>query len=137
MTIILWKIIIVSILLIETVLVASLGWRVLTLLQRVKQIQSDRNEMDEERRKLSDKLRLKGIEIDQLKKEMCSDIMFRTIKEGAKVIGELLSDLEKKMILAALNMSEYGKAIQNPKTNFQVRKTYRDLKEKIKASFDD
>ncbi len=134
MSVILWKIIIVSIFLIETMAVAFLGWRVVRLMERVKQVQADRNELEEERRKQSDKLRLKGIEIDKMKKEMCSDILFRTITDGEKFIGELLSDLEKKMILAALNMPEYGNAIKDPKTSFEVRKVHRDLKEKIKES---
>ncbi len=118
MTIILWKILIVSIILTETMIGAFLGWRVLRLMARVQLIQVDRNEVNEERRKLSDKLRLKGIEVDQLNKERPE-----------------LSDLEKKMMLAALNMPEYGKSMQDPKTSFQARKTWRDLKEKIKGSF--
>ena len=117
MSIILWKIIIVGIILLETVIGAFLGWRVLDLMKRVKQVQDDRNELIEERAKQSNKLRLKGIEIDEENKKKF-----------------ILSELEKKMILAALKMPEYGKAIQDPKTSFQVRKVYRNLKKRIKES---
>ena len=106
MSVILWKIIIVSIILVMTMIGAFLGWRVLALMKRVKQVQADRDKALEDWYKL---LRAKP----------------------------MLDELEKKMILASLNMPEYGDAIKDPKTNFQVRKTYRDLKEKIKDSFKD
>ena len=70
MSVILWKIIIISIILIETMIGAFLGWRVLKLMERVRLIQVDRNEVNEERRKLSDALRLKGIEVGQLEKKI-------------------------------------------------------------------
>ena len=120
MSVILWKIIIVSIFLAETVIGAFLGWRVLKLMERVRLIQIDRNEMDEERRKLSNKLRLKGIEIDNLNKKV-----------------PVLSDLEKKMILASLNMPQYKNTMEDPKTKYEVRKVYRELKERLKESIVD
>jgi len=43
MSVILWKILIVGIILAETMTVAFLGWRVLALMKRVKQVQEDRN----------------------------------------------------------------------------------------------
>ncbi len=118
MSVILWKIIIVSIILLETVIGAFLGWRVLDLMKRVKQVQDDRNKLLEERAKQSNKLRLKGIEMDAENKKKF-----------------ILSDLEKKIILNALKMPEYKKAIDEPSTRHHVRKTYRELKEKIKESF--
>ena len=69
MTLILWKIIIVSIILVMTMIGAFLGWRVLRLMKRVKQIQADRNDLLEERAKQSNKLRLKGIEMDEMNKD--------------------------------------------------------------------
>ncbi len=131
------EILLVSFLLLMPIIAGYLGLRVLKLNRRVKQVQADRDELLEERAKQSNKLRLKGIEMDEMKKEMCSDILFRTITDGEKFIGELLSDLEKKMILAALNMPEYGDAIKDPKTSFEVRKVYGDLKEKVKDSLKD
>ena len=115
---IIWKLIVTLIILGMFVVSAFLGWRVLRLMDKVKLLRADRNELLEERAKQSNKLRLKGIEMDEANKD--------------KIV---LSEIEKKMILAALNMPEYGKAILDPKTSFQVRKTYRDLKEKIKESF--
>ena len=119
MSVILWKIIIVGIILVMTMIGTFLGWRVLALMKRVKQVQVDRNELLEERAKQSNKLRLKGIEMDE---------------ENRKKF--ILSDLEKKMILNALKMPEYKKAIDDPSTHYNVRKTYRLLKERIKKSFD-
>lgn len=131
MSIILWKIIIVSIILVETMIGAFLGWRVLALMKRVKDVQKDRNDVDDERRKQSDQLRQKGIEIDKLVEER-NKLRLRELES----LGGLVK-VEKKMILASLNMPEYGNAIQDPKTSFQVRKVYRDLKEKIKESLKD
>lgn len=89
------EIIFVVFLLVAPIIAAYLGLRVLKLNKRVKQLQDDRNELLEERSKQSNKLRLKGIEMDEAKKkEQCSDIMFRTIKKGETVIGELLSEIE-------------------------------------------
>lgn len=48
----------------------------------------------------------------------------------------MLSELERRMILNALNMPSYKNAIKDPKTTHHVRKTYRELKEKIKESFE-
>lgn len=106
MSVILWKILIVSIILAETMIGAYLGWRMLKLIKRVKQVQEDKFSV-----------------IEQWNEQ--------------KMHWIILSDLEKKMILAALNMLEYGKAIQEPNTNFQARKTYWDLKKKIKDSIED
>ena len=120
MSVILWKIIIVGIILVMTMIGAFFGWRVLRLMKRVKLLQIDRNDLLEERAKQSNKLRLKGIEMDEMNKDKF-----------------ILSKPERQLIIAALNMPEYGREIQDPKTNFQVRKTYRDLKEKIKDSLKD
>lgn len=114
------KLIITSIFLLMFAISAFLGWRVLRLIERVKNIQTNRNEIDEVRRKQSDALRQKGIAIDKIKKEKPT-----------------LNLLEKKMILASLNMSQYKAAIQDSKTKLAVKKTYADLKKKIKESIND
>ena len=137
MSIIIWKIIITGIIVTETIIGTFLGWRVLKLMERVKNVQADRNKMDEERRKQSNELRLKGIEIDELKKKMHSDIMFRVVKTGESVIGELLSDIEKKVILVALNRPDIRTEMEKLHTSHTMKKSYEDLKEKIKKSFDD
>lgn len=95
-----------------------LGWRVLELMKRVKQLQAGKIELLEERAKQSNKLRLKGIEVDEINKW-----------------NFILSALERKMILNALNMPQYKGAIEHPQTNYEVRKAYKQLKEKVKASF--
>ena len=100
---IIWKILILLILLLVSVICTFLGWRVLDLMKRVKQVQDDRNKAMEDWYRL---LRAKP----------------------------MLDELEKKMILAALNMPEYGKVMDDPGTNYQARKTYKQLKEKIKDS---
>ena len=109
MSVILWKIIIVSIILVETMIGAYLGWRVLGLMKRVKQVQEDRNDLLESRG-----------EWEALWKEKI-----------------LLSKPERQMIIAALDMPEYSDEIKDPKTSFQMRKIYRDLREKIKESIKD
>ena len=103
MSVILWKIIIISIFLVIVMIGAFLGWRVLGLMKRVKQVQDDRN---------------------------------KALKEWYKVQREkpTLNELEKKMILNALNMPGYKKAIEDPGTHYNVRKTYKEMKEKIKES---
>ena len=128
------EILLVIILLLCPILAGYFAWRTFKLKKSVELLRIDRNELIEERAKQSNKLRLKGIEMDETKKRQCSDIMFRTIKTGESVIGELLSELERKMILAALNMPEYGDAMKDPQTSFQVRKVYRNLRERIRES---
>ena len=105
---------------------AFLVYRVLGLLKIVKQLKADRNELIEERRKQSDQLRQKGIEIDELKKELdkYSDVEIKVA----------LTALEKKMILNALDSPQYKARVQDPKTKFIIREIYRKLKEKIKGS---
>jgi len=62
---IIWKILILLILLLVSVICTFLGWRVLELMKRVKQVQEDRDKLLEERTKQSNKLRLKEIEEGQ------------------------------------------------------------------------
>lgn len=102
------------------------GWRVLELMKRVKQLQADRNELIEERAKQSNQLRLKGIEIDELKKELdkYSDVEIKVA----------LTLQEKRMILNALEMSQYKARVQDPATRYFIRQIYINLKEKIKES---
>lgn len=86
-----------------------LGWRVLGLMKRVKQLREDRNalikELAEERDKYSD------VEI--------------------KVA---LTALEKQMILNALDVPQYKGRVYDPKTKYIIREIYKELKEKIKES---
>ncbi len=105
---------------------AFLGWRVLKLGKRNTQLQADRNELIEQRGKQSDQLRQKGIEIDELKKELdkYSDVEIKVA----------LTALEKNMILNALDSPQYKAKVQDPKTKFFIREIYRKLKEKIKES---
>ena len=114
---IIWKIFISFIFLLMFAIGAFLGSRVLALLKRVELLQADRNKLLEERSKQSNKLRLKGIEMDEQDKEKF-----------------ILSEIDRKMILASLDMPEYGDAMKDPKTSFQVRKVYRNLRERIKES---
>lgn len=114
------EIILVIILLLMPILAAYFARRTFKLKKSVELLRIDRNELIEERAKQSNKLRLKGIEMDEENKNKF-----------------ILSELEKKMILNALKMSEYKKAIDEPSTHHHVRKTYRLLKEKIKESLGD
>ena len=109
------------------------GCRLLRLQKRNKLLQADRNELIKKRdeqsdqlAKQSDQLRLKGIEIELLKKEL---------KKYSNVeIKVALTVLEKRMILNALDMPHYKLTVQDPKTNYFIRKIYNELKEKIKES---
>jgi len=66
---IIWKIIILLSLLLVSVICTFLCWRVLDLMKRIKQVQADREWLLEERAKQSNKLRLKGIEVDELRRK--------------------------------------------------------------------
>jgi hypothetical protein len=111
------KVIISLVFLLMFAVSAFCTWRVLEMRKRVKQVQDDRNKLLEERAKQSNKLQLKGIEMDEENKNKF-----------------ILSDLDKKMILNALKMPEYKKAIDEPSTYHHVRKTYRELKEKLRKA---
>ena len=113
-------IILVSILLVMSILSAYLARRVFKLKKTVELLRIDRNDLLEERAKQSNKLRLKGIEMDEENKNKF-----------------ILSTPDKQLIIAALNMPEYEDTIADPKTSYQVRKIYRDLREKIKESLKD
>lgn len=114
-----WKIIISLIFLLMFAVSAFLGWRLFWIKEKFKLLQSDRNELLEERAKQSNKLRLKGIEIDESNREKF-----------------ILSELEKRMILNALNMPQYKNAIEDPKETHVVRMAYRNLRARIKESLD-
>jgi len=103
-----------------------LGWRVLGLMKRNKQLRTDRNELIEQRGKQSDQLRQKGIEIDELKKELD--------KYSEVEIKVALTDNEKQMILCALDSPQHKAKVEDPKTNYFIREINRKLKEKIKES---
>jgi len=106
-----------------------LGYRLLDSLKIIKQLRKDRNDLIEERGKQSDQLRLKGIEIDELQKELdkYSDVEIKVA----------LTAHEKNMILNALDSSQYKARIEDPKTNYFIREIHRKLKEKIKSSLKD
>ena len=110
-----------------------LGWRVLGLMKRVEQLKADKirdveiyNELREEKVKQSNQLRLKGIEIDELKKELD--------KYSEVEIKVALTGFEKQMILNALDAPHYKEVVETPKTKFFIREIYKKLKEKIKES---
>ena len=103
-----------------------LGCRVFKLQKKIKQLQMDRNDLIKERAAQSDQLRLKGIEIDRLKKELDK---YSNVEPKVALIWR-----EKQMILDALDMPYYRATIQTPATPRIVRDVYRGLKEKIKES---
>lgn len=102
------------------------GYRVLKLQKRNKQLQTDRNDLIKERAAQSDQLRLKGIEIDELKKELDK---YSDVEPKVALIWR-----EKRMILDALEMPHYRVVIETPATPRIVRDVYRGLREKIKES---
>ena len=55
---------------------------------------------------------------------------------GPKVVEVRFVIEEKKMILDALKMAEHKKAIAEPTTYYHVRKTYKELKERLKESIE-
>lgn len=103
-----------------------LGYRLLDSLKIIRQLREDRNELIKERAKQSDQLRQKGIEIDELKKELdkYSDVEIKVA----------LTLQEKWMILNALDMPHYKAMFQNPATKYIKRQIYGNLKEKIRES---
>ncbi len=107
-------------------IVAFVISRFLSSQKIIKQLRTDRNELIEQRGKQSDQLRQKGIEIDDLKKELD--------KYSGLEPKVALTSQEKQMILNALRMSEYTAWIEDPKTTHVLREIYRKLKEKIKES---
>ena len=111
------EILLVTILLLMPILAGYFAWRTFKLKKSVELLRIDRNELLEERMKQSNKLRLKGIEMDEKDKERF-----------------ILSEIDRKMILASLNMPEYGDAMKDPKTSFAMRKVYRNLRERIRES---
>lgn len=100
------KLIITGIIIVMFIVCAFFGWRVLNLMERVGQLQDDRNKTLEE----LNKLRMEKI---------------------------ILSLLEKKMILVSLSMTQYNEAINDPSTKHEVRKIYRELKEKFRENIND
>ena len=127
------EILILIIVLAITAIGIFLGCRVLRLKKKNKELRADRNglieernELKEERAKQSDQLRQKGIEIDELKKEL---------EKYSNVEPKVaLTSFEKQMILSALDMPQYKAKVEDPKTKFFIREINRSLKEKIRAS---
>jgi len=107
-------------------IIGTLIYRLFVSLKKTKELREDRNELIAEKSKQSDQLRQKGIEIDELKKELD--------KYSNVEIKVELSGREKRMILSALDMPHYKALVQNPKTKFFIRELHRNLKEKIKGS---
>ena len=127
------KLFIVVVFLIGAIIIAFLVSRLLDSRKIIKQLRKDRNELIKGRAeqadqlaKQSDQLRQKGIEIDELRKELR--------KYSGIEPKVALTVLEKRMILNALDMPHYKITVQDPKTNYFVREIYRKLKEKIKES---
>jgi len=95
------------------------GFRVLRLTKRSEQLQVDRNEL----------LRAcaeKDTEIDELKKELDK---YSDVEPKIALSGQ-----EKRMILNALEMSQYKARVQDPATRYFIRQIYINLKEKIKEN---
>lgn len=61
------------------------------------------------------------------------------LEEWYKVQREkpTLTVLEKKMIIVSLNVPQYKNTMEDPKTKHEVRKVYRELKERLKESMED
>ncbi len=127
------KIFVLIIILAITGIGVYFGCRVLKLQKRNKWLQTDKNELIKKRTeqsdqlaKQSDQLRQKGIEIDELKKELdkYSDVEIKVALTGQ----------EKLMILNALDTPQYKGKVHDPKTNYLTREIYRGLKKKIEDS---
>jgi len=95
-------------------------------LEEIKSLKKAKVNLREENSKQSDALRLKGIQVDRLVKELA--------KYSDTKIKVALTLQEKQMILNALNMSEYMAWVEDPKTKHVLRQIYRGLKEKISES---
>lgn len=104
-----WNIIAVFIVLAITAIGIYFGLRVLKLRKMVEQLRIDRNILIEKKAEREDDL---------------------------KSYSVVLDDLERRMILNALSMPLYKKVIEDPSTQHHVRKTYRELKDKIKDSIE-
>jgi len=120
---------ILIIVLVITAIGIFFGFCVLKLQKKNNRLQSDRNDLIKERAAQSDQLRQKGIEIDELKKELdkYSDVEIKVDLTGR----------EKRMILNALEMPHYQSLVHAPKTEYFIREIHRKLKEKIKSSLKD
>lgn len=126
-----------TLVLIIVMAIAAIGLTLGTLLifaqNKIKSLKKGKTSLREENANLreevskqSDQLRLKGIEIDELKKELD--------KYSEVEIKVALTSQEKKMILNALDSPQYKAKIEDPKTKFFTRKIYSELKERIKES---
>jgi hypothetical protein len=93
---------------------------------KLNQLQRDRNDLIKEKAKISDQVRLKGIEVDRLKR--------RLDKYKDVPVKVPLTLPEKKMILNALESSRYKAKVQDPETKRFIRIIYKTLREKIKES---
>lgn len=118
--------ILIIVLLMVAIVIAFLVSRLLDSLKIIRQLRKDRNDLIKERAAQLDQLRQKGIDIDELKKELA--------KYSEVEIKVALTLQEKWMILNALNMPHYKGMLENPATKYIKREIYRILKEKIKES---
>lgn len=103
-----------------------LGTYLYRAFKKIKQLQTDRNDLIKEKAKISDQVRLKGIEVDRLKR--------RLDKYKDVPIKVALTLPEKQMILNALESSRYKAKVQDPETKRFIRIIYKTLREKIKES---
>lgn len=115
------------------VVVGTLVYRLCKARKRIRHLEESNQNLHKseesllsERSRQSDALRQKGIEIDKLKKEL--------EKYSDTEIKVALTGQEKLMLLNALDMSQFRSKVQEPATKFFIRQTYREVKEKIKAS---
>jgi hypothetical protein len=94
--------------------------------RNIKCLEESKKSLLAEKSRQSNQLRLKGIEIDKLKRELD--------KYSDTEIKVALTGQEKLMLMNALNMSQFKSKVEEPATKFFIRQIYRDLKEKIKES---
>jgi len=95
-------------------------------LGKIKSLEKRNRDLIDEKSKLSDQVRIKGIAVDRLTKELKK---YSNVEIKVDLTGQ-----EKQMILNALRMSEYTAWIEDPKTTHVLRMIYKNLKEKIKES---
>jgi hypothetical protein len=93
--------------------------------KEIKQLREDRNDLIKEKAKVSDQVRFKGIEVDQLETELQR---YKSLPIVA------LTSSEKKIILNALEFPKYKAKVQDPKTKRFIRIIYNTLRDKIKES---
>ena len=120
------KTFILCIILVVAAVILILGLCLYMAYGKIKSLEVAKGMLLDERAKLSDQMRIKGIAVDRLTRELKK---YSNVEIKVDLTGH-----EKQMILNALNTSEYKAWIESPKTKHVLRMIYRKLKEKIKGS---